>query len=107
MYGGACLILYCVGVVVLSHTLAVGVPRVGLTVTPQGPAVELYDRPFVVRKPSVATYAGPLLQIQVWNAVISPELKIPSPFPSVNQFGGVGPEGSWVRVLTRYCRRSR
>jgi len=67
---------------------------VGLTVTPQGPAVELYDRPFVVRKPSVATYAGPLLQIQVWNAVISPELKIPSPFPSV--------ESIWRRRSRRF-----
>src|SRR5437899_4907730 len=50
---------------------------------PQGPAVELYARPFVVKKPSVATYAGPLLQTQVWNAVISCGLKDPSPFPSV------------------------
>src|SRR5207302_4207000 len=83
MYGGACLILYGVGVVVLIHTPPLGFVSVGLTVMPQGQAVELYARPFVVKKPSVATYAGTLLQTQVWNAVTSCGLKHPTPFPSV------------------------
>src|SRR2546427_13197224 len=81
MNGGACLTPYCVGVVVLIHTPPLGVPRVGLTVTPQAAAVELYGRPFVVKKPSVATEAGPLLEIQIWNAPISAPVKIPFPSP--------------------------
>src|SRR2546427_11396566 len=81
MNGGACLTPYCVGVVVLIHTPPLGVPRVGLTVTPQGAAVEVYGRPFVVKKPSVATEAGPLLQIQVWDAAVSAPVQIPFPSP--------------------------
>src|SRR2546430_17096559 len=82
MYGGACLILYGVGVVVLIHTPPLGFVSVGLTVMPQGPAVELYARPFVGKKPSGATDAGPLPQTPVWKAVISCGLKDPPPFPN-------------------------
>src|SRR5439155_26588558 len=83
------------GVVVLIHTPPLGFVSVGLTVMPQGPAVELYARPFVVKKPSVATYAGPLLQTHAWNAVISCGLKDPSPFPSV--------ESIWRRRSRRFA----
>src|SRR5256886_9478083 len=46
MNGGACLTLYCVGVVVLIHTIPLGVPRVGLTVAAQEAAVSAYGRSF-------------------------------------------------------------
>src|SRR2546430_14984555 len=81
-WGGACLILYGVGVVVLIHTPPLGFVSVGLTVMPQGPAVEVYARPFVGEKTAVATYPGPLPQNQGWNAGSFCRVKDPPPFPN-------------------------